>query len=160
MLALLLPMLGPVFDKIIGLIPDPAAAAKAKAEAMQMVLEAAARADQSQMEINKMQAQSGSIFVAGGRPFILWICGIGCAWNWVGLPVALFGFAAVGYPLDLKAADTTEMLPVLLGLLGMSGLRTYEKIQGVSRENLVKINSTTPGNSTNRIDQIPVSGQG
>lgn len=160
MLALLLPMLGPVFDKIIGLIPDPAAAAKAKAEAMQMVLEAAARADQSQMEINKMQAQSGSIFVAGGRPFILWICGIGCAWNWVGLPVALFVFAAAGHKVELNPADTAEMLPVLLGLLGMSGLRTYEKVQGVSRENLVKTNPTKPGNPTNQIDQVPVGNQG
>ena len=144
MLALLLPLLGPVLDKLTGMIPDPAAAAKARAEAMQQIMEATLKADAAQMEVNKTQAASGSIFVAGGRPFIMWVCGIGCAWNWIGFPVAMFLAAAVGHPLDLSPADTTEMMPLLVGLLGMSGLRTAEKMKGVSREALVKPSVAAP----------------
>jgi hypothetical protein len=138
MLALLLPLLGPVFDKLIGLIPDPAAAAKAKAEAMQMVLDAASKADAAQMEVNKAEAASGSIFVAGWRPFVGWVCAAGCAWNWIGLPVGVFIAATIGRKLDLRPADLSEMLPLLLGMLGMGGMRTFEKVQGVAREGLTK----------------------
>lgn len=133
MLALLLPLLGPVFDKLIGLIPDPAAAAKAKAEAIQMMMDAAQKADAAQMEVNKVEAGSSSMFVAGWRPFVGWVCAAGCAWNWIGLPVGVFIAAAIGHRLDLRPADLSEMLPLLLGLLGMGGLRTFEKTQGVAR---------------------------
>ena len=138
MLALLLPLLGPMFDKLAGLIPDPQAAAKAKAEAMQMVLDAASKADAAQMEVNKAEAASGSIFVAGWRPFVGWVCAAGCAWNWIGLPVGVFIAAAMGHSLDLRQADLSEMLPLLLGMLGMGGMRTFEKVQGVARDGLTK----------------------
>ena len=130
MLAMLIPLLGPIFDKLIGLIPDPAAAAKAKAEAMQMLIDAA------QMEVNKVEAGNSSMFIAGWRPFVGWVCAAGCAWNWIGLPVGMFVVALAGRSLDLRPADLSEMLPLLLGLLGMGGLRTFEKIQGVARETL------------------------
>ena len=68
MLAMLIPLLGPIFDKLVGLIPDPAAAAKAKAEAMSMMIDAAQKADAAQMEVNKVEAASGSLFIAGWRP--------------------------------------------------------------------------------------------
>ena len=87
MLAMLIPLLGPIFDKLIGLIPDPAAAARAKAEAMQMLIDAAQKADAAQMEVNKIEAGSTSMFIAGWRPFVGWVCAAGCAWNWIGLPV-------------------------------------------------------------------------
>jgi hypothetical protein len=134
----LLPLFGPLIDRLVGLIPDPQAQAKAKAEALSQVMEFAARGDLAQMEVNKVQAASGSLFVAGARPFILWVCGFGCAWNWLGLPIGMFVFAAAGSPLEMRPADLSEMLPLLLGLLGMGGLRTFEKVQGVSREALVK----------------------
>lgn len=133
MLAMLLPLLGPVIDKLVGLIPDPAAAARAKAEAVQMMMDAAAKADAAQMEVNKVEAGSASLFIAGWRPFVGWVCAAGCAWNWIGLPVGVFIAAAIGHKLDLRPADLSEMLPLLLGLLGMGGLRTFEKVQGVAR---------------------------
>lgn len=138
MLAFLLPLLGPVFDKLVGLIPDPQAAAKARAEAMQMVMDAASKADAAQMEVNKAEAASGSLFVAGWRPFVGWVCAAGCAWNWIGLPVGVFVVALAGRNLDLRPADLSEMLPLLLGMLGMGGMRTFEKIQGVAREAMGK----------------------
>lgn len=138
MLALLLPLLGPVVDKLVGLIPDPAAAAKAKAEALQQLMDAAQKADAAQLEVNRVEAASGNMFVAGWRPFVGWVCAAGCAWNWIGLPIALFAVEAAGHPLLLRPADLSEMLPLLLGMLGMGGMRTFEKVQGVSRENMPK----------------------
>lgn len=138
MIAALLPLLSPVIDKLIGLIPDPAAAAKAKAEAVQMMMDMAAKADAAQLEVNKVEAASGSLFVAGWRPMVGWVCACGVAWNWIGLPVGMFVAAAVGHGMDLRPADLSEMLPLLLGMLGMGGLRTFEKMQGVAREGLAK----------------------
>lgn len=138
MLAALLPLLGPLVDRLVGLIPDPQAQANAKAEALQQVMEFASRADAAQLEVNKAEAGTGHLFIAGWRPFVGWVCAMGCAWNWIGLPIGLFIAATLGRTLDLRPADLSEMLPLLLGMLGMGGLRTFEKVQGVSREGLVK----------------------
>jgi hypothetical protein len=86
-----------------------------------------------QMEINKEEAKSDSIFVSGWRPFIGWVCGAACAWNWIGLPVAKTVLVFAGYKLDVSPADLTEMLPVLMGMLGLGALRTAEKFKGVAR---------------------------
>lgn len=84
-----------------------------------------------QLQINQEEAKSSSILVAGWRPAIGWVCGAACAWNWIGLPVAKFALAMVGHPVSLSPADLTEMMPVLMGMLGLGGLRTIEKINGV-----------------------------
>jgi hypothetical protein len=70
--------------------------------------------------------------VSGWRPFIGWVCGSACAWNWIGLPIAKMALVLWGHPLDLAAANLTEMMPVLLGMLGLGSLRTLEKINGVA----------------------------
>jgi hypothetical protein len=87
---------------------------------------------QTQTDTNKVEAQNPSVFVSGWRPFIGWVCGAACAWNWIGLPIALFISAYLGKQLNLKPADISEMMPVLLGMLGLGGLRTVEKINGVA----------------------------
>jgi hypothetical protein len=87
---------------------------------------------QTQTDTNKEEAKNPSVFVSGWRPFIGWVCGAACAWNWIGLPIALFAAAYMGKQLNLRPADISEMMPVLLGMLGLGGLRTVEKIQGVA----------------------------
>lgn len=87
---------------------------------------------QGQLDTNKQEAASPSVFVAGWRPFIGWVCGAGCAWNWAGLPVALFFANLFGHPLNLQPADLSEMMPLLIGMLGLGGMRTYEKLNGVA----------------------------
>lgn len=104
-----------------------------KSEAERQQLAAAVQIVQGQLDINKAEAASSSVFVAGWRPFIGWVCGTGCAWNWIGLPVAKFGMAVYGHPLELEPADLSEMMPLLLGMLGLGGLRTYEKVRNVAR---------------------------
>lgn len=103
-----------------------------KSEAEKQQLAAAVMVVQGQLDINKVEASNPAVFVSGWRPFIGWVCGAACAWNWIGLPVTKMGLALWGHPLDLAAADLTEMMPVLLGMLGLGGLRTIEKIKGVA----------------------------
>lgn len=104
-----------------------------KTEAEKQQLAAAVMVVQGQMDINKVEAANPSVFVSGWRPFIGWVCGSACAWNWIGLPVAKLAAVVLGHSIDLSPADLTEMMPVLLGMLGLGGLRTLEKFKGVSR---------------------------
>lgn len=104
-----------------------------KTEKEKAELNAAVTLVVGQLEINKEEAKSSSIFVAGWRPFIGWVCGAAFAWNWIGLPVAKAALVIYGTPLELEAANLTEMMPVLLGMLGLGALRTKEKIEGVAR---------------------------
>ena len=89
---------------------------------------------QGQLAVNQAEAGHPSIFVSGWRPAIGWICGGACAWNWIGLPIAQAALVFFGYEMTLDSADLTEMLPILIGMLGLGGLRTYERVQGVARQ--------------------------
>jgi hypothetical protein len=89
---------------------------------------------QGQLAVNQAEAGHPSVFVSGWRPAIGWICGGACAWNWIGLPIAKVGAALAGYEVPLEQADLTEMLPILIGMLGLGGMRTYERVQGVARQ--------------------------
>jgi hypothetical protein len=103
-----------------------------KTEAEKQQLAAAVSLVQSQLEVNKIEAANPSVFVSGWRPFIGWVCGSACAWNWIGLPIVKMGLLAYGHTLNLSPADLSEMMPVLMGLLGLGGLRTFEKVKGVA----------------------------
>ena len=104
-----------------------------KTEAEKQQLAAAVMIVQGQLDINKTEAASPSLFVAGWRPFIGWVCGSACAWNWVGLSIAKFvAITFFAHVIDLKPADISEMMPVLMGMLGLGGLRTFEKVKGVA----------------------------
>jgi len=104
-----------------------------KSEQEKQQLAAAVVIVQGQLDINKTEAASSSTFVAGWRPFIGWVCGGACAWNWIGLNIAKFiALTFFSMTLDIKPADLTEMMPVLLGMLGLAGLRSFEKTKGVA----------------------------
>lgn len=103
-----------------------------KSEQEKQELAAAVLVVSGQLEINKAEAANPSAFVSGWRPFIGWVCGAGCAWNWIGLPVTKATLVAFGHSLDVNPADLSEMMPLLLGMLGLGGLRTVEKINGVA----------------------------
>ena len=105
---------------------------KTEAEKAEMALLVATV--QGQLAVNQAEAGHPSIFVSGWRPAIGWICGGACAWNWIGLPIAQAALVFFGYEMTLDSADLTEMLPILIGMLGLGGLRTYERVQGVARQ--------------------------
>ena len=127
--SMLLEIGGKVIDRAW---PDPAQAASAKLELFKLQQSGELAQMAGQLEINKIEAASSSVFVAGWRPGVGWVCSAACAWNWIGLPVAKLVCELLGHPLALAPADLGEMLPVLLGLLGMSSLRSLEKIKQVA----------------------------
>lgn len=88
----------------------------------------------AQIEVNREEATSHSIFVAGWRPATGWICAIGLATNYLFVPVCNFILTISESPITVPPLDLSEMMPVLLGMLGLGGLRTYEKTQGVARK--------------------------
>ena len=89
---------------------------------------------QGQLAINQAEASNPSMFVSGWRPAIGWVCGLACAWNWIGMSVVNALCDLAGYHEILTQANTTEMMPVLMGLLGLGGLRTVEKLNSVARK--------------------------
>ena len=103
-----------------------------KSAAEQQQLAAAVMVVQGQLDINKTEAANPSVFVSGWRPFIGWICGAACAWNWIGLPIAAMALKVYQVDIPLSSANLTEMMPILMGMLGLGGLRTIEKINGVA----------------------------
>lgn len=96
------------------------------------------KAGLGQMEINKVEAAHKSIFVAGWRPFIGWVCGFALAWHFILYDVAQW--VQISFFPDgpsLPALNGTEtLITVLLSMLGLGGLRTFEKIKGVAREGI------------------------
>jgi uncharacterized membrane protein required for colicin V production len=88
-----------------------------------------------QIEVNKVEAASSSIFVAGWRPFIGWVCGGAYAYNFVVQPFLVFAITAFHGTLDtgqLPHLDWTEISFVLAGLLGLGAMKSYEKTKGVA----------------------------
>ena len=91
----------------------------------------------AQIELNKQEADHSSMFVAGWRPFLGWVCGLGFAMNFLVAPVGTFISASAGYPdVIFPQADVSTMMPILLGMLGLGGYRTYEKTVDKERNKL------------------------
>lgn len=132
-------MIGPIIKPLIDRIPDPNERARAEEQIEAQMLAAMTSLVQGQLEINKQEAQHGSIFVAGWRPGIGWICGAALGWNFVIQPIANWAAFASGVDLaGMPTLDTGELTTILLGMLGLGGLRTYEKRLGVARTGLNK----------------------
>ena len=112
--------------------PNPAERDAAKLELLKMQQAGELAQMTAQTDINRVEAASSSIFVAGWRPFIGWTCGAAFAYKFVLAPALAFGLAAFGHPIELPVLDFTEMSTVLLGMLGIGGMRTFEKIKGVA----------------------------
>lgn len=81
----------------------------------------------AQLEINKAEAASGSWFKGSWRPAVGWVCVLGFAVNFLISPIA------AGFGFEVPQADTSVMLPVLMGMLGIGGLRSYEKVKKVTK---------------------------
>ena len=115
-----------VLDKFI---PDPAA----KAEAEAALRDSLQKWDAAQTEINKVEAANSNVFVSGWRPFIGWTCGAAFAYHFVLQPLLVFVLAAFGVAVTLPVFSMESLMTVLMGLLGLGGLRTYEKLNGVAK---------------------------
>ena len=114
--------------------PDATKAAEAKLELLKMQQSGDLAVMTSQMDINKIEAGSSNLFVSGWRPFIGWGCGFAFLYVALFEPIIRFiatvGFKYAGiYP----TLDNTITMQVLLGLLGLAGMRSWEKTQGVTK---------------------------
>ncbi len=87
-----------------------------------------------QIDINKIEAAHKNIFVAGWRPFIGWVCGVAIAYSFVLHPIVEWIIAINGLEVAAPSLDTTQLFNLVIAMLGMAGLRTYEKQKKVSRE--------------------------
>jgi len=125
-----IPTIGSIVQKVLDLIPDPNARAKAAEEYQRAILDAASKAEADQREINKAEAASASVFVAGWRPAIGWVCA--CALGFQYLLRPLFGWAqSVWWPqLPALPGLDENLWQLMFGMLGMGTLRTWEKTKG------------------------------
>lgn len=131
-----LTLLFPILDKII---PDPKAKAAAQLEILKLQQEGefreadnALKAAQGQLEVNKVEAASGSGFVAGWRPLVGYVCAVGLAYQFVLHPLLCWFAAWKGVPIPPRL-DMDTLITILTGMLGLAGLRTGEKMKGVAR---------------------------
>jgi len=120
---------GKVMDR---LWPDPAQAAAAKLELFKLQQSGELQQIAQQLDVNKAEASNPNVFVSGWRPFIGWVCGLGFGVQFVFGPLAEWGSSLYGHPVKFPPMDIGTMMPLLLGMLGLGGLRTAEKIQGVA----------------------------
>lgn len=127
-------LIGPVTGLLDKFIPDADERAKLAHEIATMAEKQAHELALAQIEVNKAEASSGSVFKGGWRPFIGWVCGIAFLYHFVLQPLLLFTIAVVGVQLPtLPEFDMGTLLTVLGGLLGLGSLRTFEKTKGVAK---------------------------
>ena len=130
-------LIGPVAGLLDKFIEDKDQKAKLAHEIATMAEKHAHEAAMAQVDVNKAEAQHRSIFVAGWRPFIGWTCGVALAYHFILCPIIVFAimtFPDLPVPADaLPAFDMDSLMTVLLGMLGLGGLRTWEKTKGVAK---------------------------
>ena len=138
MIAALLPKLLPIVGDVVGrfLPEDKEAAAKAKREIEAEITKHVAKIDLAQAQTNLEQAKHPSIFIAGARPAIMWICAFGLGWQFVFQPVAAWIIMVSGSDMVLPIFETEGLMPLTLSLLGLGGMRSFEKYKGIQRNNM------------------------
>ena len=134
MIPALAAVLGPAIGTLIDrLIPDKAEAERAKAEMERTLIDAANQVNLEQIRTNQMEAQHRSLWVAGWRPAIGWACSVGFAWAFIGQPVAVWISAIAAPGMTLPALDTAPLLEMTFAMLGLAGMRSWEKSRGLTK---------------------------
>lgn len=120
-------------------IPDPAAKAAAALEAARMKqagefkdIDTALAEAQMQTDVNKVEAANANMFVAGWRPFIGWVCGASFGWHFIGAPLFVWAAALAGKSVAMPEIALGDLFTLMLGMLGLGGMRTKEKLEGVA----------------------------
>ena len=133
-MSLLNSLIGPVTGILDKVIEDKDQKAKLAHELATMADRLSHEQQLAQIEVNKAEAASGSLFKGGWRPFIGWVCGVAFCYHFVVQPVIIFVVAVAGVTIpDLPEFQMNTLLTVLGGMLGIGGLRTYEKQKGLTK---------------------------
>jgi hypothetical protein len=127
-------LIEPVADILGKFIPDADKKNALAHEIATMAEQHAQALALAQIAVNKAEASSGNLFVAGWRPFIWWICGAALAFHFILAPMigAAFAWAGADAP-ELPAFDMQSLMTILGGMLGLGSLRTFEKYKGVAK---------------------------
>ena len=111
-----------IIDKVAGHVDKFTLDKEEKAQLIQEI-------NKAQIEVNKVEAGSTNLFVSGWRPFVGWTCGFALCYHFVLQPLLMFVLSAIGKPMELPVFDMTTLTTVLMGMLGLGGLRSYEKVK-------------------------------
>ena len=133
-----IPFLSALIEPVTGLldkvIEDKDQKAKLAHEIATMADNHAHQLALAQIEVNKAEAASNSTFKGGWRPFVGWVCGTAFAYHFVIQPLAIFVLAYYGLEVpDLPEFDMGQLMTVLMGMLGLGSLRSFEKYKGVTK---------------------------
>lgn len=135
--------LGPLAGGLFGLVDDLFTTEEERASARLKVMELMAKQDLGQMGVNAKEAEHKSMFVAGWRPAVGWICAGALAWQYLLMPIfvavisTISAFTGVDVSFDnLLQFDMATLMPVLGGMLGLGAMRSYEKSKGVHSNNM------------------------
>lgn len=127
----LLPILGGVVDKVI---PDKAQQSVAKLELEKALVDNANSINLETIKTNQIEAGHRSVWVSGWRPAIGWSCSLGIAWLFIGHPLATWAAMLSGNSaMVMPTIPTDILLELTFAMLGMAGLRTFEKLKGIAK---------------------------
>jgi hypothetical protein len=126
---------GGLIDKVLSFIPNPEEKATAQREMQSALLDAAIKAESEQRDINKVEAANPSMFVAGWRPAVGWLCVVTLAYQWIAVPFLTYALdlASLHYGFSspqLPRLDSGDTQTLLYALLGIGGLRSIDKLTG------------------------------
>lgn len=134
-------LISPVTELIGKAVVDKDEARRLQFEVEKLADQADARIHEQlmgQIEINKTEAQHHSVFVAGWRPFIGWTSGVGLAYSFVAAPFIEFIARANGYTQEMPMPDASTLLTLVLAMLGVGGMRSFEKLKQVDTKSVGK----------------------
>ena len=133
-MALLNALIGPVTGLLDKFVEDKDQKAALAHEISTMADRHAQELALAQVEVNKAEAASGYVWKGGWRPFVGWVCGTAFAYHFVIQPLAIFVVAAYGMEIPaLPEFDMGQLMTVLMGMLGLGGLRSFEKYKHVAK---------------------------
>lgn len=133
-MSLLTSLIDPISTLLDKVIMDKDEKARLAHEIATLATRQAHEIAMAQIEVNKEEAKHSKLFVSGWRPFIGWTCGVALCWHF--LLAEMVTFALVWGGLEVPTMpdfDMGSLMTLLFGLLGLGGLRTYEKTKGVTR---------------------------
>ena len=127
-------LIGPVSGLLDKFIEDKDAKNALAHEISTMAERHAQELAKGQLEVNKVEAAHKNMFVAGWRPAVGWVCVAGMAGNFIIIPMTNFGLALAESTVVIPLIALSEMMPVLMGMLGLGAMRTVEKTKKVQRD--------------------------
>ena len=127
-------LIGPVTGLLDKFIEDKDQKSRLAHEVATMAQNHAQELAKAQLEVNKVEAAHKSLFVSGWRPAVGWVCVLGMFGNFITIPFSNFVLALFGLNIVIPLVPLETMMPVLMGMLGLGAMRTYEKKNNVHRD--------------------------